>query len=90
MRVLQGGDDHSFAVHFAIKHLAPRVDNHAVPMRMPAARVVPTLRGSENITLIFNGSGAQKRAPVRSTGYMGEGRRDEDQIQRVLGAHVSI
>src|SRR6266480_866856 len=60
--------------------LAPGIDHHAVPVGLPAVRVLSALGRREHPREVFDRAGAQQRLPVRSPGGRGEGRGNEDDV----------
>src|SRR5256885_2171221 len=61
--------------------LAPRVDDHAVPVSTAAARMHPALSRRNDVRLVLDGAGAQQRFPVSGTGGHGEGRGNEHGVE---------
>ena len=61
------------------------VHDHGLSVRLPLLIMAPRLRGSNNVTLVLNGTRPEQHLPVRLAGFVSECRR----YQQNLGTPVS-
>lgn len=68
----------AFAVRALVEDVAPRVDDHRVPIRLSPLIMLPALSGGDDVHLVLDCSCAQENLPVRSSGGDGERSRNQN------------
>jgi len=78
---IAGGHNHARAVRLAFhQYPTPGINNLAMAKGGTGGRVHTTLRGTDDIKLVFYGAGTQQDLPVRGPGDLGKRGRNTDQL----------
>jgi hypothetical protein len=80
--VVEVGNHDARSLRLAVEDIAPGVDDQAVAVGLPPVLVPAALSDREKVALVLDGAGAQQDFPVRAAGRLGEGGRNQDQVDR--------
>lgn len=82
---VQAGLNHYRALRLHGQYISPRVHYHAAPPGVAAVLMHSALGGGEDISLVFNGAGAQQQLPMGLARGVGESTGHQQQLRACSG-----